>query len=774
MKKKRNLIVVCCVAVVIFVATTIAYFSNGFDFLTGFGAEPFNTSVTEQFVSPQNWKPGDVTDKQVIATNNSDIDVAVRLSYTEKWVTANGDTISNKNNGEKMAIINLDNRTDWVKFGGYYYYNDVLSKNESTSSFLSSVAFNPSAVIGEQDCTTSNDETEITCISGGDGYDNATYSLTFNIEFVQADQYKKVWNTDFIVGNYYPFAFADYLTEDVNDVDISYNGSNKKNQPFTYDQPATDQTPALTEYRYIGDSPDNYVYFNCTDESDTSTCEVWRIVGVFNVENQNGVYKKRVKIIQTPPKEKTTVTSIWNGSYYEKLNSGEYWNSLSDVAKNMIGISKYYISTPSTYSSCSLTGELAYVGERSKNANKYNMTSKIALMYMSDYFYSAGTGNVTNGWIYQTNLYSGSYYNFFVNNLNTYDLSYSSGSCVYSISSGSYVVRPVLYLNENVEYVAGDGKVDNPYQIKVKSFNINIPESELYSAPESAAVGSAISINVLNDSYEILSFKLNGNLITGNSFIMPKKDVNITDVQCKRIVYNIINDNTDIVVQGSAHIGDTVYLNSDNFIIDSFKVNGVLVNGNSFVMPEEDVIISDVQFKSTVYNIINNDSDVIVQDSANIGDTVYLGSNSSIINSFKLNGVLVNGNSFVMPEEDVVISDVEKVSYHLVESEHYPYQSGQNYTKIYENTFIGASSITLEISYQLYLSGSSLYIYDSSTADNSAFVTRFNGTQSSLTDTTYTINGNYVKISFSSASSSYIASRYTNYYGYSIKIIPNF
>ena len=105
MKKKRNLIVVCCVAVVIFVATTIAYFSNGFDFLTGFGAEPFNTTITESFVSPNNWKPGDVTDKQVIATNNSDIDVAVRLSFSDSWTSKNGDHLSNIINGEKMATI---------------------------------------------------------------------------------------------------------------------------------------------------------------------------------------------------------------------------------------------------------------------------------------------------------------------------------------------------------------------------------------------------------------------------------------------------------------------------------------------------------------------------------------------------------------------------------------------------------------------------------------------------------------------------------------------
>lgn len=699
MKKKRNLIVVCCVAVVIFVATTIAYFSNGFDFLTGFGAEPFNTSVTEQFVSPQNWKPGDVTDKQVIATNNSDIDVAVRLSYTEKWVTANGDTISNVANNEKMAIINLDNRTDWVKFGGYYYYNDVLSKNESTSSFLSSVAFNPSAVIDDQDCTTSNDGSEITCISSGDGYDNATYSLTFNIEFVQADQYRKIWNTDFIIGNYYPFTLADYLTEDVNQEGAwYYDDTTKVNTLFTYNQPATDQTPALTEYRYIGSSPDNYVYFNCTDESDTSTCEVWRIVGVFDVENQNGDYKKRVKIMRGSPYKKISYNSIGTGLIYDEMNSGEYWNSLSNTARSMISFSKYYLAYPNNYPSAS--SQEYYIGERRTGLSKDYMFTYVALMYPSDYSYSFPNSNFSpDGWIYNSNDYNGSTGTWVVSYYYPYTSFYTSSNHISTTSSSTLNVRPVLYLNENTEYISGTGKVDDPYKIGIKSFNISIPESDLYSAPASAAIGSVVTIN-LNDNYELISFKLNGNLITGNSFIMPNEDAIITDVIYKKVIYNITNSDTDITVPENAHIGDTVNLESDN------------------------------------YRIV----------------------------SFKLNGETITGNSFVMPEEDVIITDIEKEELIVVESAHYPYPNNQNYVQYYEHTFDGATSIRLDITYQLYLDN--LYIYDNASASNYSYV-KYYGYSSSLKNESYVVNGNYVKIKFKT--NNYDVS---SYYGFRIIVTP--
>jgi hypothetical protein len=54
--------------------------------------------------------------------------------------------------------------------------------------------------------------------------------------------------------------------------------------------------------RYVGQNPNNYIYFNCTttnpDEMNTSTCEKWRIVGLFNnVEDENGVNDSRIKII---------------------------------------------------------------------------------------------------------------------------------------------------------------------------------------------------------------------------------------------------------------------------------------------------------------------------------------------------------------------------------------------------------------------------------------------------------------------------------------------
>ena len=53
--------------------------------------------------------------------------------------------------------------------------------------------------------------------------------------------------------------------------------------------------------RYIGKNPNNYVYFNCSDYNNPTadTCELWRIIGVFNnVTKGEGSKENLVKIIR--------------------------------------------------------------------------------------------------------------------------------------------------------------------------------------------------------------------------------------------------------------------------------------------------------------------------------------------------------------------------------------------------------------------------------------------------------------------------------------------
>lgn len=208
MKKKNSLVILLLIAVVGVVGLTIAYFAFNDSLENVFNTKPYATTVTEEFVSPDNWLPGDVTNKTITATNTGQVDEAIRISYTEEWKNNNGDVLSglidsNGNptdstiNSEKAAIIKFINGGDWTFSNGYYYYNYRLAPTEVTSSLTESVTFN-SKVTNSSNCTTteSNGRKTISCTSNGNGYDGATYKLVFNVESVQYDKYKEAWNTN--------------------------------------------------------------------------------------------------------------------------------------------------------------------------------------------------------------------------------------------------------------------------------------------------------------------------------------------------------------------------------------------------------------------------------------------------------------------------------------------------------------------------------------------------------------------------------------------------
>lgn len=268
---------------------------------------------------------------------------------------------------------------------------------------------------------------------------------------------------------------------------------------FTFSHESTNQTDALTDYRYIGNEPNNYIYFNCTDGNDTSTCEKWRIIGVFEVEDENGNKEQRVKIIREYLYSSMSWTSSSNSNnnwvtskINENLNSGDFYNSLTDGAKELIGKSKYYLAsgvydTTTHYGS----GDDIYNWERSNQVNGSNpkyWIGDIGLMYPSDYTYTFAKGvndycfndiyncrnyNPTYSWIYNTNRYSasGSISDLWLITSNSQDsmysfIIYSSGYVIgsYYILT-SHQIRPVLYLSSSVQYVDGDGSIDNPYVI---------------------------------------------------------------------------------------------------------------------------------------------------------------------------------------------------------------------------------------------------------------------------------------------------------------------
>ena len=238
----------------------------------------------------------------------------------------------------------------------------------------------------------------------------------------------------------------------------------------------------ITEYRYRGANPKNYVTFNN---------EVWRIIGVFPTDDGTGKIENRIKII----KDQSIGNKYWDtsGEYGSnnwarpatlntELNT-TYLNSLDSTAQNMIGDAKYYLGG---YKDTTITSEVMYQYERKTSGSTYyygtnpnNLVGKLGLMYASDYGYAASdectqtlnnynnTTCTNNNWLFKSN-------NEWILPQNASDSGgvfyfYSGGGvlCNYRAGGWQFAVRPGLYLKSSVQITGGKGTSTAPYVIGI-------------------------------------------------------------------------------------------------------------------------------------------------------------------------------------------------------------------------------------------------------------------------------------------------------------------
>ncbi len=191
--------------------------------------------------------------------------------------------------------------------------------------------------------------------------------------------------------------------------------------------------------RYYGANPNNYIYFNCSDYSNqtSSTCEKWRIIGVFDgkvkimIGSSIGGYSWDNKNTSTGAEmaygknDWTTarLMKLLNPNNYYTIDSNDngngqslYWNAKSgtcfsgqnnattscnftstglknDITRNMIAETTYYTRG---HNSSSIFVDAMYDKERVSGTvvnatppRKTSWTGKIALAYPSDYGYAA-------------------------------------------------------------------------------------------------------------------------------------------------------------------------------------------------------------------------------------------------------------------------------------------------------------------------------------------------------------------------------------------------
>ena len=283
--------------------------------------------------------------------------------------------------------------------------------------------------------------------------------------------------------------------------------------------------------RYYGASPNNYIYFNCSDYSNqtSSTCETWRIIGVFDgklklIKSESiGAYSWDNKDTSTGAENDTgkndwttaRLMKLLNPSNYYKVDSNDnnlgqslYYNSASGKCysgqnnatvdcdftstgiknaetRNMIAETTYNLGG---WNSNSVYSNQIYEYERGTTVYSGRPTTwkgKIALAYPSDYGYAADLNQckdktlydydnrtcTSNNWMKAIITNNGSNTGWLLtpNSGNSYYAWYvdSVGYVSnYSIAYSAFGAVPVLSLSSELGIESGgDGSSSKPYKL---------------------------------------------------------------------------------------------------------------------------------------------------------------------------------------------------------------------------------------------------------------------------------------------------------------------
>lgn len=340
----------------------------------------------------------------------------------------------------------------------------------------------------------------------------------------------KIYKSKIVVNgtsNKLPLA-TEKLIAKANAESLDYNSAtdDQKKEMWTFTHEATEQTTALTDYRYIGADPNNYVRFND---------ELWRIIGVFDTDDGTGKVEKRLKIIRHESigvyswdnKDSTTGAETaygkneWTdarlnyllnpGHESETAGGSLYWNrgagncyygqnnataacdftttGLTEKAKAMIGDAKWYLGGTANYDSSS-NGLASHWYKYERGTGVYSgrstsWTGKVGLMYPSDYGYATSGGTTTNrasclakemynwddssvsdcknnDWMYNSNKRQ---WTITPRQGDTYSVFLVSITGYVNINNANYNygVRPVVHLNSAIKVITGSGTKESPY-----------------------------------------------------------------------------------------------------------------------------------------------------------------------------------------------------------------------------------------------------------------------------------------------------------------------
>ena len=254
---------------------------------------------------------------------------------------------------------------------------------------------------------------------------------------------------------------------------INQYGGVQGNNGIYYHTSSLANSARDNSYRYSGVNPNNYVCFGST----ASTCpsdSLYRIIGVFG---------NQVKLIKN--------TSIGNYAWHSDYDQGNTWNATTKPDIYTTLNSTYLNSIENIWSSKitthnykvggmarddSYTAKQYYDVEAGASQTGYVESMKIGLMYVSDFGYAISNNywttalynyddTVNNNWLY-LNSDEWTISRNFDSSTYAFGVYSSRGPSRFGVSS-TRSIRPVFYLNSNVQYSSGSGTSSDPIRLVV-------------------------------------------------------------------------------------------------------------------------------------------------------------------------------------------------------------------------------------------------------------------------------------------------------------------
>ena len=495
------------------VGTTYAYFQNQYgsasnadvnvttyttDVLTFETGDAINiTADQETFAQGKGNRTGSTFARATLQANNK-TNTATANYYVYLNISGNDFEYSKDSSSPELLLSITDNSGNQItKLTGLNYITVTDGSNKSISGFDITKSSGLLTLVDNKEISASPKQIEewnITITLVNYNYDqNANTGKNFSGKLIIQKEKMKTSLADYVISQ--------------------YTGTQGENGIYYHDANLTNGA-GDNSYRYAGANPNNYICFG-TNENTCPTDNLYRIIGVFgdkvklikydyvnsNLLGTDGDYSTKTyskSEYSTYKGELTTINRyFWNYKNNTSINDGSGSNTWSTSLFNKTNLNKNYLNNIGTtwsnliedttwkvsgHTTHDVTPKVMYTAEITNATKTYgpeNGTSKIGLMYVSDYGFAAAPSEWTTP-LYKYNSSSASV-NWMYMGLNEWTItpySYSSNSnTLFNFSYGGspgiyyalyeYGARPVLYLKDSVAYAGGSGTKDSPITLEV-------------------------------------------------------------------------------------------------------------------------------------------------------------------------------------------------------------------------------------------------------------------------------------------------------------------